>query len=151
MTNSLPEFDAHFRVPELLIHQTDHWRWSLRPQQPTLGAGILSLRQYRTRLSEMPAGAGEDYRIMVRVVEQTLKQCFDYEKINHLMLMMVDAHVHYHVIPRYDAPREFAGRTWRDEGWPTAPDLGADQLAGDPGITAALADHLRQSLVLDLS
>ncbi|RED48124.1 HIT family protein [Aestuariispira insulae] len=149
MTNSLAEFDTHFRIPELQVHQTDFWRWSVRPQQPTLGAGILSLRNYQTRLSAMPEGAGADYQRMVRVIEQTLKQCFGYDKINHLMLMMVDSHVHYHVIPRYGGPRIFEGHTWQDGSWPTAPDLGADQAAGRPEILLQLSDHLRENRVLD--
>ena len=40
------------------------------------------------------------------------------------MLMMVDPHVHFHVLPRYDGERSGAGLTVADAGWPAQPDLG---------------------------
>ena len=39
------------------------------------------------------------------------------------MLMMVDPHVHFHVLPRYASSRLLAGVTHVDRGWPGAPDL----------------------------
>ena len=41
------------------------------------------------------------------------------------MLMMVDPHVHFHVIPRYEGSRTAAGLTIADAGWPGQPDLGS--------------------------
>ena len=49
---------------------------------------------------------------------------FDFQKINYLALMMVDPHVHFHVIPRYSSSREFGGATCLDAAWPKPPDLG---------------------------
>ncbi len=48
---------------------------------------------------------------------------FDFQKINYLALMMVDPHVHFHVIPRYSGSREFAGSTFADATWPKPPDV----------------------------
>ena len=45
------------------------------------------------------------------------------ERINYLMLMMVDPHVHFHVIPRYSGSREWGGLEFADQGWPGPPDL----------------------------
>jgi diadenosine tetraphosphate (Ap4A) HIT family hydrolase len=56
------------------------------------------------------------------------------------MLMMVDPLVHFHVVPRYQAPRAFQGTDWVDKNWGRFPDL-----AG-PEITPALA----QALLLQL-
>ena len=39
------------------------------------------------------------------------------------MLMMVDPHVHFHVIPRYSGSREWSGLMFPDHGWPGPPDL----------------------------
>ena len=38
--------------------------------------------------------------------------------------MMVDPHVHYHVIPRYAGSRTAEGLTIADAGWPKVPALG---------------------------
>jgi diadenosine tetraphosphate (Ap4A) HIT family hydrolase len=37
--------------------------------------------------------------------------------------MMVDPHVHFHVLPRYEGSREQAGLAVTDAGWPGQPDL----------------------------
>jgi diadenosine tetraphosphate (Ap4A) HIT family hydrolase len=58
-----------------------------------------------------------------RHIEEGLKGFRSYDKINYLMLMMVDPHVHFHVLPRYRAKQEFHGVIIPDEGWPAAPDL----------------------------
>jgi diadenosine tetraphosphate (Ap4A) HIT family hydrolase len=39
-------------------------------------------------------------------------------KINYLMLMMVDPHVHFHVLPRYEGDRSHGGIEVVDAGWP---------------------------------
>ncbi len=75
----------------------------------------------------MTAAECAEPALVVKVVEIGLKAAFSYDKINYLMLMMVDPHVHFHVIPRYAATREFAGATWQDKNWPKPPDtLGAE-------------------------
>ena len=58
-------------------------------------------------------------------MEPWLKAAVDYEKINYLMLMMVDKDVHFHVLPRYSGVREHEGAVFPDAGWPAAPALGA--------------------------
>jgi diadenosine tetraphosphate (Ap4A) HIT family hydrolase len=52
-----------------------------------------------------------------------LRKAVDYQKINYLMLMMVDPDVHFHVIPRYEGNREMDGVTVSDVGWPGPPRL----------------------------
>jgi len=128
----LQEFYAKFRVAELLILESRHWTWSVRPAQPTLGAGVLALRRHALRLAEVTAEEMGDLATMVQQVEARLARCFRHQIMNYLMLMMVDHHVHFHALPRYDGPREFAGLTWIDGGWPALPAFGDAQHAGSP-------------------
>ncbi|MNC89705.1 hypothetical protein D3C83_56830 [compost metagenome] len=65
------------------------------------------------------------------------------DKINWLLLMMVDPDVHFHVLPRYSGARQFAGMTFTDPGWPAAPDLAHINAAG-PDTIGALVAHLRR-------
>ena len=67
-----------------------------------------------------------------------------YEKINYLMLMMVDPDVHFHVLPRYQAPRTFGGATFPDTGWPGPPALEPAQVPDGP-LREALLGRLRQA------
>jgi diadenosine tetraphosphate (Ap4A) HIT family hydrolase len=123
VNDAAAQFRKKFRLDDLLIFESEHWVWSLRPLQCTLGAGILSLKPYAERLSDASPEAGRDLISIVRVIERTVEATFAYEKINYLMLMMVDPPVHYHVVPRYGREIDFAGVTWRDAGWPKLPVL----------------------------
>ena len=73
----------------------------LRPKQPTLGSLVLVCREPVQAFSEVSAQGFADLRGMVQRVEAVLREVVAYERINYLMLMMVDPDVHFHVIPRY--------------------------------------------------
>ena len=60
-----------------------------------------------------------------------LSHLFQYDKLNYLMLMMVDPRVHFHVVPRYAEERHYRGMEFSDYGWPGAPDLARDNQVGD--------------------
>ena len=53
-----------------------------------------------------------------------MRAAFACDKLNYLMLMMVDPDVHFHVLPRYAVEREFGGVRFTDPGWPKVPNLG---------------------------
>ncbi|MFO7843633.1 MAG: HIT family protein [Bacteroidales bacterium] len=127
----LEMFKEKFRVNEMLIFESEHWTWSLRPLQPTLGSGILALKRYAESFSDISEEEGKDLAVIVRVIEERLKHAFAYDKINYLMLMMVDTHLHFHIIPRYSKTTEFEGITWQDKGWPGPPSLEADEVSDD--------------------
>jgi diadenosine tetraphosphate (Ap4A) HIT family hydrolase len=57
--------------------------------------------------------------------------------------MMVDPDVHFHVLPRYQASREFSGGRFEDPAWPGPPDLGR-RLALSPEQQAELGARLRE-------
>ena len=48
-----------------------------------------------------------NWRGITAEIEATLQPTIGYERINYLMLMMVDPHVHFHVFPRYEGARSF--------------------------------------------
>ncbi|HLE81810.1 MAG TPA: HIT family protein, partial [Dehalococcoidia bacterium] len=110
----LDAFEEKFRTRELLVREFEHWLWSVRPVQATLGAGVLSLKRYAEKFSDLSERETGELARVVTVIEKTLSEAFHYDKINYLMLMMVDPHVHFHVIPRYASARSFAGREWPD-------------------------------------
>lgn len=146
MTKTYEEFRNAFQLDQLTVYKNDGWTWSVRPGQPTLGASVISLNRFAERLSDMTEAEAADLRDVVVKAETTLQQVFGYRKINYLMLMMVDAHVHYHVIPRYDAPQSFQGIDFVDNGWPKQPDLGTDNAEGRADLLAAMADVLKDRL-----
>ena len=142
----LAGFRAKFRVDELLVTRNEAWSWSVRPGQVTLGSGIVSLNRHAARFSAVTAAEMAALAEIVVSLENALRSAFDYRVINYLMLMMVDHQVHFHVIPRYDGGRHFAGLDWVDRGWP-APPLLADAQHAD---RAELPARLRQRLLASL-
>ena len=64
--------------------------------------------------------------------------------MNYLMLMMVDAHVHFHVLPRYADVLDRVGQQWRDPAWPGPPGLADDSNLGGGETLLAIRDSLRE-------
>ena len=114
-----------FGYPATLVAQFDHWLVLLRPSQPTLGSLVLAARSDATAFGDLPAAAYAELKTVTATIETALAKAVGYDKINYLMLMMVDPHVHFHVIPRYEGSRTAAGLTIADAGWPGQPDLGS--------------------------
>jgi diadenosine tetraphosphate (Ap4A) HIT family hydrolase len=113
-----------FGYPGTLIADYEHWVVLLRPAQPTLGSLVLAAKCGATAFSELPAEAFAQLREVTSDIEQALAASVRYERINYLMLMMVDPHVHFHVVPRYEGEREARGVRVVDAGWPKVPALG---------------------------
>lgn len=133
-----------FGYPATLIADYAHWVVLLRPAQPTLGSLILAAKSEETRFPMLAPEAFADLQRAVGDIEYVLAASIRHDKINYLMLMMVDPHVHFHVIPRYEGEREACGVTVRDAGWPKVPALG-EAVTLDPEQVEALAGYFKQS------
>ena len=114
-----------FGYPDSLVKEYDHWVVLLRPAQVTLGSLIFAAKSDSTAYGALPAEAFAEQGRVVAAIEAALQSFTDYERINYLMLMMVDPNVHFHVIPRYSGPRQWNGLEFPDAGWPGPPQLGS--------------------------
>ena len=122
---------TRFGYPETLVREYDHWLVLLRESQVTLGSLVLCAKSEATEFSDLTAEAYAEMGTVVGEIENALKAAFAYDRINYLMLMMVDPNVHFHVIPRYAEARSACGLTITDAGWPVVPQLGeAHELTG---------------------
>ena len=130
-----------FGWPGTLVTEFDHWVVLLRPAQPTLGSLVLAAKSAATAFGQLPAEAHTELKAATHAIEAVLGSFVGYAKINYLMLMMVDPHVHFHVIPRYEGARDWGGLTFTDAGWPAVPKLGE-------AVTLEPAD--RDTLVAEL-
>jgi len=129
-----------FGYPDSLLREYDHWAVLLRPAQVTVGSLVLASREDAQRFPDLPPAAFAELRSVAGELEAALSRAFGCDKINYLMLMMVDPHVHYHVIPRYSAPVELSGVEYADEGWPGPPDV-TRSLDLPGGAMAAIRDR----------
>jgi diadenosine tetraphosphate (Ap4A) HIT family hydrolase len=138
MTNATME---KFGYPGSLVREYEHWVVLLRPSQVTLGSLVLAAKSDATAFGALPSGAHAELAAVTAHVEQILSSAFHYDRINYLMLMMVDPHVHFHIFPRYEAARTFDSETIEDIGWPGPPDLKSGQQ-----LPATTFDRLRLQL-----
>ena len=131
------ETTRKFGWPQTLVREFEHWVVLARPAQPTLGSLVLAAKSDATAFGDLPADAHAELKLATTTIEAALREAVDYARLNYLMLMMVDPHVHFHVIPRYEGAREWpkgdkGAREFVDVGWPRVPDLGhAVALDGD--------------------
>ncbi|HMA13996.1 MAG TPA: HIT family protein [Kiloniellaceae bacterium] len=131
---------AKFGYPETLIHDYAHWAVLLRPQQATLGALVLACKDPAQAFGDISPAAFAELSRVIGDIEAGLRTFRPYQKINYLMLMMVDPDVHFHVIPRYEGARERDGRAFADAGWPGPPNLASHVALSEDEAAALAAD-----------
>ncbi|HEU0310431.1 MAG TPA: HIT family protein [Sphingomicrobium sp.] len=125
-----------FGFPSTLVRDYEHWVVLLRPAQVTLGSLILAAKSDAIAFGQLPPGAHAELAVITKDIEATLLAEIGYEKINYLMLMMVDPHVHFHVFPRYEGCRTVGNVRLNDAGWPGQPDLGGSTTLPDDEFAA---------------
>ena len=140
--NTLNDTMLKFGAPETSIHTYSTWSVLLRPAQVTLGALVLIAREPVTAFSQLSQAGFTELAQVAHDIDTVLSHLFHYDKLNYLMLMMVDPHVHFHVIPRYAEKRHYAGAEFSDSAWPGPPNLGHNNQI-DSTVFNQLRDELR--------
>ena len=130
-----------FGYPDSLVASFEHWHVLVRPAQPTIGSLVLVCSDPVGSFGEISPEASIELQLATAAIERVLGEMFAIDKINYLMLMMVDPDVHFHVLPRYAEDRDYAGSQFADGSWP-----------GPPDITAAndFPAAVKQQLISDL-
>lgn len=105
------------------LFEDAHWAVVVRPAQPTLGSLVLIAKRDIESFGALTAAEGAALPAMVARVEAALARLVAPERVNYLMLMMIDRHVHFHVVPRYVGARNWRGHEFIDGGWPGMPAL----------------------------
>jgi diadenosine tetraphosphate (Ap4A) HIT family hydrolase len=118
---------SKFGYPGSLLAEYDHWLVLLRPAQVTLGSLVLLCKDKAAGFGEISEEASAELRHVTSQIERVLAEAFQNDKINYLMLMMVDPDVHFHVLPRYASERVYEGTEFRDDAWPGPPEITRSQ------------------------
>ena len=130
-----------FGYPGTLLKEFEHWLVLLRPAQVTLGSLVFAAKSDATAYAALPREAFAEQADAVAAIERALAGFVAYERINYLMLMMVDPNVHFHVIPRYSEPRQWDRLEFPDAGWPGLPQL-SSAIALTSGQIAELTEKV---------
>lgn len=129
-----------FGFPATLVRQFEHWLLLARPSQVTLGSLVLAAKSDATAYSDLSPDAFNEQAAVIADIERALAAFTSFERINYLMLMMVDRNVHFHVIPRYSQPRRWRGLEFADAGWPGPPRLDTAVALEGAVLTDLVAD-----------
>lgn len=144
MTTAAPNpTAAKFGFPATSVATYQHWLVLARPQQPTLGSMVLVCSDPARSFSQISPAAFAELGQVTHDLETALRAAFQPDKLNYLMLMMVDPDVHFHVLPRYEQPRRFGGRDFVDDFWPKPVDLTQPAL-NDSRVVAEIARALQR-------
>lgn len=125
------------------------WRVELNPNQQHLGRTFVGLREHKSSLSDLSTKEFLEFRRIVNALEIGARAAFSPDLFNWMCLMNnakrdeQEPHVHWHMVPRYRGPVEFAGHTYTDSAWPRQYNTGPDEsyfpnLDGIKQITAAI-------------
>ncbi len=131
-----------FGYPHTLLKEYRHWVVLLRPKQVTLGSLILALKGEAQSMAEVGAEPFAELATVSAELELALRRSFAFDKINYLLLMMVDKHVHFHVFPRYAEERQACGTVFQDAAWSKPPILSQVVELSDSQL-----DELREILI----
>lgn len=129
-----------------ILKEYVHWTLSLPLLQPTLGTGLITSRRPVDRFSDLQQEEWLDLQQIVKEYERALISypAFHPNRLNYLQIEEADAKLSILVVPRYDKPRVFAGKTWLDVSYGDLPVLsGAVQ---DREALQALAQTLQQTM-----
>lgn len=127
-----------------LIKEYKHWKLLIRNRDTTLGNCVAITKRHLEHFSDIAPEEMTEFTQVVKDIEKSLKQSFAYDKINYLMLMMKDKHTHFHIIPRYSVPKNFAGIDWTDDEWPKSSHL------VKPAVTFDVLQQVKAEIVKNL-
>jgi diadenosine tetraphosphate (Ap4A) HIT family hydrolase len=101
----------------LVLRRYEHWWLRLSPQQGFLGWSLIVLNRHAEDGAELTAAEATELWDIAREARGALVRLFAPDHFNYAILGNTVRHVHLHLMPRYQSPREFAGLTFRDEHW----------------------------------
>jgi len=99
-----------------VVYASQHWRVLVNRNQNKLGKCMICLRRHDEDVCNLSNREVRELWAVIRRVKAALTSCFQPDHFNYSFLMNQDAHVHLHVIPRYQGPRVFAGFEFWEKG-----------------------------------
>ncbi len=129
-----------------VLDTSDHWTLILNRNQDLLGKCFLVLRRHAELVPELTSAEWLDLHEQIARATRALAGAFGPAHFNYAFLQNQDRHVHLHVIPRYDSPREFAGLDFSDPAFPGHYAVGGQARRLPQQQFDALAEALREQL-----
>lgn len=91
------------------------WTLALNRNQNLLGKAMLVLNDHHESVADLSASEWAALHPEIARATAVLDGLFAPDQYNVAFLMNLDRHVHLHIVPRYEAPREWGGATFPDQ------------------------------------
>ena len=104
------------KYKEANLKEYKHWILATSFRQHTLGSFIILAKRPNEKISDLTNEELLELKTVMQETEEALSQTegFKPQRFNYLQLGNSMNQLHFHGIPRYDSPRNFAGREWVD-------------------------------------
>ena len=108
-------------VDYLFIHETQHWRICLAPNQSLIGRCVIHLKRHAGDLADLSDDELCDFLDVLKLVEESIRSAFNATMFNWSCYMNHSyredppiPHVHWWAVPRYAHAVSFGERTFED-------------------------------------
>ncbi len=101
-----------------IIAESTCWRLVLNKNQNLLGKCFLVLHRHLEEVPQLSPAEWADLHEQLARATQMISLAFQPDHFNYAFLQNQDRHVHLHIIPRYDGPRQFADIRFDDPDYP---------------------------------
>jgi diadenosine tetraphosphate (Ap4A) HIT family hydrolase len=132
-------------IQPVAVAEDDHWIVSLNESQATLGRVYFVSKRHETDVSALTDDETASLWYWVRRTKRALDCLFEPDHYNYMFLMNAVPHAHFHIYPRYQDARTFAGVEFVDSRWGGHYDPSEERRL-DADVQASIADALRQAL-----
>lgn len=146
MTISRRPWDPEERYAHGQLKEYKYWALEVSYRQHTFGNYIIFSKENVERLSELSKESLLELPMIMREAEEALSEnkVFQPDRFNYWQMGNQLHQLHFHGIPRYKAPRNFAGKEWIDTTWGHSPVWSKETIEDE--LVAKLRDEIRKKL-----
>ena len=130
-----------------VILENEHWTLVLNENQATLGRVFFALKRHETDITTLTPEELTSLWTFLSETKLALTALFAPDHFNYMFLMNLTPHVHMHIFPRYQHPREYLDQLWTDSHFGDHYDPNETRLISDAAcdaLTAVLRHEIMQ-------
>ena len=128
-----------------IVIESAFWKLIVNLNQNLLGKCFLTLNRHEESVSDLSETEWLDLHRQLKRTTKALTEAFAPSHFNYAFLQNQDKHVHFHVIPRFAAPREFAGCQFGDPDFPGHYSVPSPRNLVSVDVLEKVADEIRSS------
>jgi len=116
-------WDKNNKYAPAFLKEYNHWVLEVSFRQHTLGCYIIFAKRPVERISELENQEIDELKDVMGEIEAALSkiETFKPDRFNYWQMGNGLHHLHFHGIPRYEAPRYFDEKEWIDKTWGSVP------------------------------